>query len=128
MILTIALFGEAEKGELHIPYLCRSLSELADQLGHPPPESRGLFFAIQALLYQRHLLFFRVKEEGFSRSDYLKSIPFLEDRCLVPKLSAICTPGVGDHEVVDAFLPICTMHDSILITTVMDFYDYLYQT
>lgn len=125
MILTIALFGEAEKGELHIPYLCRSVIELADQLGHPPPESQGLFFAVQALLYQRHLLFFRVTQEGFSRSDYLKSIPFLEDRYLVPELSAICTPGVGDNEVVDALLPICARQGSILITTVADFYDYL---
>lgn len=125
MILTVALFGEAEKGELHVPYLCRSLSELADQFGQPPPESRGLFLAVQALLYRRHLLFFRVKEEGFSRNDYFKSVHFLEDRLLVPELSAICTPGVGDSEVLDALTPICTMHASILITTVHDFYDYL---
>lgn len=125
MGITIALFGEAEKGELHIPYSCHSVTELADQLGHPPSESQGLFFAVQALLYRRHLVFFRVAQEGFSRTDYLRSIPFLKDRHFIPELSAICIPGVGDNEVVDALLPICAMQGSILITTVADFYDYL---
>lgn len=43
MVHTIALFGEAEKGQFEYPYYCENLDQLAEFLGHPPPESRGLY-------------------------------------------------------------------------------------
>lgn len=73
-IYTMALFGEAEKGEYRLPYVCTSLEQLVDNLGNPPAQSKGLFYAIQALLYRRQLIFFRVQEEGFNLPDYLGGV------------------------------------------------------
>ena len=67
----IAWFGEAEKGAYHTPYPISSLDELVGTFGHPPKFSTGLFYAVQTLLYDKSLLFFRVEEEGFSFNDYL---------------------------------------------------------
>ena len=125
MSYTVALFGEAEKGEFRTAYFCQSLAQLADNLGHPPDESRGLHLAVQALLYRRQLIFFRVMEEGFSLQDYLLGLRFLQNNQFVSNLSAICLPGVGDSEIINATEPVCHIHDSLLITTESDLYDYL---
>lgn len=121
----IALFGEAEKGEFRIPYLCRSLPELAEHFGHPPAHSQGLFFAVQALLYHYELIFLRVKEEGFSIQDYLVGVKVLEKENIVSKVAAICLPGVGEQKIIEAVTPICTLHHNILIINELDLYDYL---
>lgn len=126
-IYTIALFGEAEKGEYQQPYFCNSLEQLVDYFGNPPEESKGLFFAIQALLYHRQLIFFRVKEEGFSSSDYLGGASLLKNHRLQTDITALCLPGVGDSEILEAMTPICKEYHSILITREADFYDYLMQ-
>lgn len=122
---TMALFGEAEKGDYRTAYHCRSLPQLVEYLGNPPPESRGLYYAIQALLYQRNLIFFRVREEGFSYQDYLCGLHTLEKQDTISKIAAICLPGVGDLKILDAIAPICEQHHSILITNEADLYDYL---
>lgn len=122
---TIALFGEAEKGEFRTPYFCKSLPQLVDNLGHPPASTLGLFFAIQALMYQHPLIFFRVKEEGFSLSDYLSGVQILQNRELANELIAVCTPGLGNGEVMQALLNLCKYYHSILIMTESDLYDYL---
>lgn len=127
-IFTLALFGEAEKGKFKTAYYCDSLPQLVEWLGNPPPNSRGLFFAVQALLYHRNLIFFRVEEEGFSHQDYFTGLHLLENVGAVPSLSAICLPGVGDLEIIHAALPLCQKHHSILITTESDFFDYLMDT
>jgi hypothetical protein len=121
---TVALFGEAEKGEFHMAYFCDSLAQLVDHLGHPPPESKGLYYAVQALLFRRHLIFFRVREEGFSSQDYLKGLGLLEHQQVIPNISAICIPGVGDSQIIHAAIPICLIYNSILVTTEADLYDY----
>ena len=123
--LAIALFGEAERGEFTKGYKIKSLTELQDLLGNPPPESRGLFYAIQALHYSHSLIFFRVQEEGFSLPDYLQGLTLLEKSPLIHDITAICTPGVGSSEIMDAIIPICNMHRHIFITNESDFYDYL---
>lgn len=122
---TIALFGEAEKGEYRIPYFCHTLPQLVDYLGNPPPDSQGLYYAVQSLLYQHPLIFFRVKEEGFSLSDYLGGIYFLHDQDLISRIAAIGIPGVGDAEIIEALTPLCVVHHNILITTESDLFDYL---
>ncbi len=123
--LTMALFGEAEKGEYNIPYLCQSLPQLIEYLGSPPPESHGLYYAIQALLYHRKILFFRVQEEGFSLHDYQKGIKILQDHLVYPKLAAICVPGLGDSQTIQIIINLCFLKNSVLITTEADLYDYL---
>ena len=40
---TVALFGEAEKGDIGFPLFMKSLTHLNEMLGNPPNESRGLF-------------------------------------------------------------------------------------
>jgi hypothetical protein len=38
----------------------KDLPQVVDFLGNPPAGTEGLFFAIQAILYERDVLFFRV--------------------------------------------------------------------
>lgn len=126
MDFRIALFGEAQKGDFQAAYLCKSVEELAHHLGEPPnTESKGISYAIQALLYKRDVIFFRVHEEGFSTQDYLRGLSLLENRKLVPSVTAICLPGVGNTQIIDATAPICQLHRSFLILTEKDLYDYL---
>lgn len=124
-LYTVALFGEAEKGDYRTAYFCRSLSQLLEFFGNPPLHSRGLHYAVQALLYQRNLIFFRVREEGFSHQDYLLGLNQLQKNSEISQIAAICLPGVGDTEIIEAINPVCAMYHSILITTAADFYDYL---
>jgi hypothetical protein len=125
MIYTIALFGEAERGEFSTAYFCQNLVQLDEFFGNPPPNSAGLYYAVQALLFKRHLIFFRVLEEGFSTQDYLTGVRLLEQQNLIPQLDAICIPGVGDPTVLNALDPLCQQYHSILISSEADFYDYL---
>lgn len=122
--LTIALFGEAEKGLYNKGYLCQDLTELMDVFGNPPPESLGLYYATQALLYHYPLLYFRVGEEGFSVEDYLRSIKVLSESPMINKIGAICTPGVGDHAIIESLLQLCHAYHQVLIATERDFFDY----
>lgn len=124
---TIALFGESERGEYETGYFCQSLPQLAEFLGNPPPFSSGLFYAVQVLLYRQNLLFFRVREEGFSQKDYMKGLNMLEEQHAISNISAICLPGVGDAEIIHAMTPFCKVHHSVIITTEPDLYDYLTQ-
>lgn len=126
-LLTIALFGEAEKGEFTKGYICDSLMQLLDCFGNPPAESRGLYFAIQALHYNHPLIFFRVQEEGFSTPDYMNGLTLLEKSPFINKITAICAPGVGDSQIINAVSTICQCHNHLLITNESDFYDYLSQ-
>lgn len=121
----IALFGEAEKGAFKKGFLCQELPELVELFGNPPPDSLGLFYATQALLYHYPLIFFRVEQEGFSRDDYLNGIQILESSSSINLIRAICMPGVGDHKIINALLPLCYLHHQILITTERDLFDYL---
>lgn len=127
-ITTIALFGEAEKGDYSIGYYCHELAELLDLLGNPPTDSLGLHYATQALLYHYGCIYFRVAEEGFSRDDYFHGIDILTKSPLITSVSAICTPGVGDHTIIDAILPICSSHHQLYITNEKDLIDYLSST
>lgn len=121
----VALFGEAEKGELGAPYFMKSLAHLNDTLGHPPEESLGLFFAIQFLLYEQEVIYIRVREEGYSTKDYLKGIDHLLNKKQISYLTAICLPGVGDSRIIDSAMPVTEAHQALVITTEQDLYDYL---
>lgn len=121
----IALFGESEKGEFCTAHHCNSLPQLVDTLGHPPDESHGLHFAVQALMYDHSLIFFRVEEEGYSTEDYLKGIQLLQNEKLMTAVNALCIPGVGNNDIIDAMTQLCLRHSNILITREKDLYDYL---
>jgi hypothetical protein len=125
MTQMIALFGEAEKGEFRTAYFFQNVAQLLDNLGNPPQESKGLFYAVQTLMMEKDLIFFRVEEEGFSTQDYLLGLRFLEQKHLIPQLSAVFMPGVGDSEIMRAITPVCELHRSLVITNEADLYDYL---
>lgn len=124
---TIALFGESEKGDFHTGYYCTSLDQVVDCLGNAPPDTQGLYYATQVLLFQKDLLFFRVHEEGFSVVDYFKGLEYLQGLSLqkMHPLAAICAPGVGSDEIIEDILSLCTLYNSIFLTNEADLYDYL---
>lgn len=122
---TVVIFGESERGEYHTAYFCQNLTQLDEYFGNPPNDSRGIYYAVQALLFHQNLIFIRVPEEGFSEEYYLEGLTLLENGDGIPKLTAICTPGVGDQNIINTILTVCAKHHSILITNEADFYDYL---
>lgn len=122
---TIFLFGEAAKGEFCTPKLCESVYQLAEKFGNPPKGSEGLPYGIQMLLYDSLLIYFRVKEEGFSLADYKQGLNMLKNQTIFPKLSAICMPGIGDTEIIKCTIAICFLYQSIFITSQKDLYDFL---
>lgn len=121
---SIALFGEAEKGRHRHLHFFSSLTELAHTLGNPPEESQGIHLAIQILLFRQKLIFCKVREEGFSKEDYLYGIHLLKETNDIKNLSAICLPGVGDKEIIEPAINLCKQSNSIIITSQKDFYDY----
>jgi hypothetical protein len=121
----VALFGEAEKGKFNLPFVCNDLYEFALNFGNPPEDSEGLFFAVQALLYNREIIFFRVKEEGFSIENYLSGLNFLKNQENIKHLEAICIPGVGSKELIEETSVVCNIYKSLIITTEKDLFDYL---
>ena len=122
---TIFLFGEAEKGAFCTPILVQSLTQLADTLGNPPEDTLGITYAVQALLYERELIYYRVKEEGFSVSDYMRGMKVLNNQNIIRDLSAICLPGVGDREIIEAAGSVCCERNTFLIASAKDLYDFL---
>lgn len=123
----IFLFGEAEKGAFCTPHFLQSLPQLAATFGNPPEQSDGIYYAVQALLLEKELVYYRVKEEGFSVKDYMQGIKWLEEQSAFTPLAAICMPGVGDPHIINATTKICTAQQALLITTEKDLYDYLSQ-
>jgi hypothetical protein len=121
----VVLFGEAEKGCFGTAYYLQSLPQLADYLGNPPPDSEGLIYAVQVIMYERNLIFFRVEEEGYSYHDYFHGLKLLEKNGKELNLSAICLPGVGDGEIMEAVGSVCGTYSSLIIMNEPDLYDYL---
>lgn len=122
----IILFGEAERGDYCLPYHCSTLTELIDLLGQAPPHSHGIHYAVQALLYRRELLYFRVQEEGYSYQDYLRAVKMIatQSKDWGP-FSAVCAPGVAEDFLLRAIDSLCRAHRCLLITNEADLFDYL---
>ncbi len=122
MRYTVALFGESEKGQFQKPYIIHELTQLVEFLGNPPEGSQGISCAVQAILYKREIIYFRVEEEGFSKEDYFNSRRYL---LKAPKIHALYLPGVGDGEILDAFQPLCAEKHTILLMSPQDLQDFL---
>ena len=116
-----------KKGNFEHLITVRPVPQLLDRFGHPPVHSWGIYYAIQALMHHCALLFFRVREEGFSRDDYLLGLNLLQKQKLVAQIDALCMPGVGSVEIIQAITPICDHYHSFLIISESDLYDYLNQ-
>jgi len=122
---TIFLFGAAEKGAHCQPITLNSLDDLLVQLGNPPEETQGIHYAIQALLFQFALVYFRVSEEGFSLGDYSLGLNWLKKVPSRAQISAICLPGVGNGDIIRDATIACERHQCLLILSEKDLYDYL---
>lgn len=123
--MRIFLFGEAEKGEFCTPFRLQSLYELSEKFGGPSKEGVGIEYAIQALLYEHELVFFRVHEEGFSFNEYMHGVKLLYKQGKNLRISAICMPGMGDLRMIEAIEPICLKLKTVLVLSEKDLYDYL---
>lgn len=122
----IALFGEAEKGDLETVYYCSRMEQLFHFFGQPPNDTTGLFYAIQTLLYQKPIIYFRVRQEGMSLKDYHFGLHLLRDYARkIPHVGALFLPRVGSKAIIDEGLSICQENRSLLLITEADFYDYL---
>ncbi len=121
MVLKFAIFGEAEKGKFGFFYKINSLDGLYGTFGNPPEESEGLALAVQGLLFNYEVIFFRVEEEGFSFEDYHKGLNLLRQK----EINALGLPGVGNMELLEKASAICKYYKSLLILKEKDLYDYL---
>ena len=121
----IFLFGESEKGDYCTPLRLNTLPDLSQELGNPLNGTTGIDYAVQFLLFDQELIYYRVKEEGFAKEDYSRGVKLLYKHGEKLKISAICIPGVGDPEIIEALSPISKQLCSILIMTERDFFDYL---
>ncbi|ANG66042.1 hypothetical protein [Chlamydia gallinacea] len=123
---TIALFGEAEKGSYDVAYLCRSTADLYDHLGSDPTTTKsGISLAIQALMYNYNVLYFRVKEEGYCVDSYFFGLHFLNTQTTLKNIIAMGLPGVGDQHLIEASKSLCEKYKSLLLLFEQDLYDLL---
>lgn len=120
----VLLFGEAQKGACCTPLELNNLEHLFETLGTPPKDTFGVDYAIQTLLCKRDLIFYRVREEGFSLEDYFKGIRLLSKEGKKMGISAICMPGMGDPSVLEKVAPICKSLNVLFLVSERDFYDY----
>tara|TARA_A100001015_G_scaffold314286_1_gene423398 strand:- start:745 stop:1146 length:402 start_codon:yes stop_codon:yes gene_type:complete len=125
MSYTVAIFGEAEKGEIAQLHPITSPAQLNDTLGSPPIGSEGISIAIRFLLSKKKVLFIRVSEEGFSLENYFRGLHLLEKERDLPRVTALCLPGVGDHVILDACDSFCHKHSALIISSQKDLFDYL---
>ena len=122
----LALFGASSRGQVEKAYYCTELTHLFEQLGEPPQDSQGLFFAIQSLLYGQPVIYFRVLEEGVSVDDYLFGLTMLRDpNWPLRDIRALFLPGVGSKEILEEGVKLCSDRHSLLLMSETDFYDFL---
>ncbi|AHK63615.1 hypothetical protein BOKEGFJH_00736 [Chlamydia avium] len=126
MKFTIALFGEAEKGSYDVAYLCHSAADLYDHLGSSQKITKsGISLAIQALMYNYDVLYFRVREEGYCVDSYFFGLHFLNTQTTLKNIIAMGLPGVGDQYLIEASKSLCQKYKSLLLFFEQDFYDLL---
>lgn len=123
--LTVALFGEAEKGAFNTLYYIQTLPQLNESLGERAHDSAGISLAIQMILNQTPVIYVRVAEEGYSLKDYFVGLKLLEEDYSINSLGAIAMPGVGDPILIDECVQVCEKKQCILLSGERDLYDYL---
>ena len=125
MLSTVVIFGEAERGRFHMPLALNSLEEVYRSLGNPPSDSNGIYFAIQTMLYDHRLIYFRVEEEGYNIKDYMVGFQLLKEGRAIQNVDAIGLPGVGSNEIIDSATLLSHKLHCLLLTREKDLYDYL---
>lgn len=123
----VTIFGESEKGPLGVLLSVDSLPFLAESFGSPTENSVGIHLAIQTLMSDKIVLFYRVTEEGVDKNEYARGLKLLEGLDL-PALAALALPGIGDLEIQHLAKNVCKLKHSILIVNERDFYDLMTNT
>lgn len=118
----VTIFGESEKGPLGTLLSIDSLPKLAESLGVPTDGSEGLHLAVQTLMSNKTVLFYRVTEEGSNIAEYARGLKLLQE-LEMPTLVALALPGIGDPEIQHLAKALCKAKHSILIVNQRDFYD-----
>ncbi|MCI5051732.1 MAG: hypothetical protein MRY21_01185 [Simkaniaceae bacterium] len=121
----IALFGEAELGEFRRLIFLGSIQECCKRLGNPPSNTLGVGIAVQTLMFQRHVVYIRVNEEGYSDEDYFQGLELLKAQNSLPQLSAVCMPGVSNPLIIDEAMKVCKQERALFISLERDLYDML---
>lgn len=121
----ISIFGVAEQGDMYRHIHIKSLQDMLLTLGHGVESGTAIELAVQSLMYERAILFYRVKEEGYEEDAYLKGLTELKKKELKSPLSALALPGVGNQEIINEAVAICKKEGSLLIMNQKDLYDYL---
>lgn len=118
----VTIFGESEKGPLGTLLSIDSLPKLAEALGVPTENSVGVHLAVQTLMSNKIVLFYRVTEEGSNIAEYTRGLKLLQELDM-PSLVALALPGIGDPEIQHLAKTLCKAKHSILIVNQRDFYD-----
>lgn len=119
----VAIFGECTEGRQDEWILLKNLPEVADILGNPTESGLGVHMTIQTILFDHFAFFYKISEEGFSKTEYAKGLKFLEHIPCDYTLSAIALPGVGDNQILAEAKHLCDLHKCLLILTEKDLYD-----
>ena len=125
---TILIFGESKEGEFHKFLFLKTLPDLAEALGEPTETGLGVHIAIQSILSNRDVLFYKVKEEGFHADHYLLGFKQLENEFHSTPLAAIALPGVSSANILELASSLCNQHRSIILFNEKDLYDLMTQS
>ncbi len=122
---TILIFGESQKGELQKFLFLKTLPDLAEALGEPTETGLGIHMAIQAMLFNQSVLFYKVKEEGFNIDHYLMGFKLLEKEFTSILLTAIALPGASSPPILEIADSLCKLHKSLILFNEKDLYDFM---
>ncbi len=124
---TIVIFGESKGGDFQKPLLFNTLPELSQALGEPTQNSSGIHLAVQALLLNQRVLYYKVSEEGFNPDQYLLGFKLIEKYPPEKSISAALLPGVSSSEILTLAKEFSAHTGLLLLFTEKDLYDLLTQ-
>ena len=122
---TILIFGESKEGQFQKLLFINSLPKLATILGEPTETGIGVHIAIQAMLYNLEVLFYKVKEEGSDEDAYLQGFRLIEKEAPSLILGAIALPGASTPKILEIANSLCDLHNSLILSNERDLYDYI---
>lgn len=122
----IAIFGEAEIGSFKSLITLNSIPELTDKLGRPTKKGIGIHMAIQAILYDREILYYRIpNEEEPSCKEYLHGLNLLGRSTFINPLVAIALPAVNHRDILYRAKHLCHHCKILFLPNERDLYNFI---